>query len=725
MIKKLRKDPILWGIICISLVCLSVLLWNRHQVEQANKEVHFSLDYQEIELLAEQSEWTTEEWLQKFKEWGCGSVAIQEESIKSLAKEGKNLTSRIVLEIKETIDWKDHYPETLVEKIRNHTYRDDQLVIISEDSALSEFLKRGMKARYPADFYDLYEDGDKLFVVVKTDFDQLLYTSTLKAVNANTKEVAEIRDVYENQFEEAGVGFDPEKIKTAKAAGLKIIPRPANYNKHPEMLVKAFIQDVEAYDMEPEAMIFGGRELVGQPTQGNELYEYMKENKISVALIETPVQRSHIAQEGIDELTEALDYDAVRLFSVANYIQKRYKFYNYDGSEEIENTLYRAITERNIRLIYFKPFKWNDALYVTDTEEYERMFVTLEKRLAEHHITIGDFTIMNVDKPSWVLIGISALGLVSMSLLWLMQFVALPTKWKYALLGVGSAGVFGGLFIAPNTMAKVLALYAAILMPSIAATMVIFGLRHALLEKHEASFGEIVGASVKNAVLPIMIATLGGLYVGGILSDSKYLLEMDIFRGVKLSQLMPLVIAVAVYILVFGYRRKREMMAEKGLYFKDLKRIMMEDIKIYYILLAGVVGIVGYIYIARTGHETNIEPSDLEMIVRNFLEVELLARPRTKEFLLAFPALVMIYSFAKQRVKLFLFPALLVVTIGLTSVANTFSHLRTPLYLSIVRTLYSFGFGIIIGVIGTVVFYLCLKIYQTYFEKWVLKWTEL
>lgn len=124
----------------------------------------------------------------------------------------------------------------------------------------------------------------------------------------------------------------------------------------------------------------------------------------------------------------------------------------------------------------------------------------------------------------------------------------------------------------------------------------------------------------------------------------------------------------------------------KKFYFEDLKRILMEDIKVIYVALAGVVAIVGYLYIARTGHETSIEPTDAEMIVRNFLEVSLLARPRTKEFLLAFPALVMIYSFAKQRMKILLLPTLLVVSIGLTSIANTFSHLRTPLYLSIVRT---------------------------------------
>ncbi len=97
-----------------------------------------------------------------------------------------------------------------------------------------------MEERYPADFYDVYESNNKQYIVVKTDFDQILYTSTLKAVNANTKEVAEIRDVYQNIFEDAGLGFDPVKIELVKKSELNIVPRPANYDKYPEQLSKCF-----------------------------------------------------------------------------------------------------------------------------------------------------------------------------------------------------------------------------------------------------------------------------------------------------------------------------------------------------------------------------------------------------------------------------------------------------------------------------------------------------
>ena len=44
-----------------------------------------------------------------------------------------------------------------------------------------------------------------------------------------------------------------------------------------------------------------------------------------------------------------MDYNTVRVFSMWDYVQYRYGYYGYEGTEEIVNTLFRAIVERNIR----------------------------------------------------------------------------------------------------------------------------------------------------------------------------------------------------------------------------------------------------------------------------------------------------------------------------------------------------------------------------------------
>jgi hypothetical protein len=116
-----------------------------------------------------------------------------------------------------------------------------------------------------------------------------------------------------------------------------------------------------------------------------------------------------------------------------------------------------------------------------------------------------------------------------------------------------------------------------------------------------------------------------------------------------------------------------------------------------------IVGLGAY-YILRTGHNSSLEVSSMEMLVRNKLEDFLVARPRTKEFLVAFPAIMMMVYCAVRRWKLWTILFGLAGVIGITSVCNTFQHIRTPLYLGLYRTGYGLIFGIIIGIVGILIF---------------------
>ena len=127
-------------------------------------------------------------------------------------------------------------------------------------------------------------------------------------------------------------------------------------------------------------------------------------------------------------------------------------------------------------------------------------------------------------------------------------------------------------------------------------------------------------------------------------------------------------------------------------------------------ILAGMAGGVLYIYIARSGHETTIQPSNLEMIFRNFLELKLLARPRLKEFLFAVPSLMLFIYIAFKAYKPLIWIIGIPAVITFTSLINTFCHLRTPLYLSIVRTFLSLGIGIIIGGLLIILIELIIRI---------------
>jgi len=146
-------------------------------------------------------------------------------------------------------------------------------------------------------------------------------------------------------------------------------------------------------------------------------------------------------------------------------------------------------------------------------------------------------------------------------------------------------------------------------------------------------------------------------------------------------------------------------------------RFLNKDIKIYYGIIVGIIGAAAYVYISRTGHETNVQPSRIEMITRNFMEYVLLARPRTKEFLIAFPAIFAAVYAASKKSEFFTGIFMLAAAIGTSSVINTFSHLRTPIYLSLARTVIALGFGIVIGIIAVIIIDIIYKIYSRLQER--------
>ena len=100
----------------------------------------------------------------------------------------------------------------------------------------------------------------------------------------------------------------------------------------------------------------------------------------------------------------------------------------------------------------------------------------------------------------------------------------------------------------------------------------------------------------------------------------------------------------------------------------------------------------GAVYILRTGN-FGLPVANMEIVLREFLEKVLVVRPRTKEFLIGHPALYILLRERRGKAA-WLMP---VAVIGQLSMVNTFSHIHTPLLVTLIRTGYGLVFGYIIG----------------------------
>lgn len=710
-----KENKLLCIIIVLSLLVALAAVGGRLFVESKNKTYDIVLDYHEIEAMAEQSDQDVSWWLRQFKEMGITKVGLLEENLVTLMEDTEMPISATVMDIiMKDADWEKDYPESFIQAMYENGFDRYDLLVESASKESFDFISKAITERYKPDKYLINPSETGGYILLNGTAKETLYTEKYKYMNSIKKGFIEQDEIVSSKLMYLNYGMLPSKVSIIQDAGMKMMPRTASYEGwNDSQYVKAVIKSYSELGVVPEYMIVGGEAIIGLDDGIEIASNYITENNITLGLIENTTQLQNLLQLGVNEAVVGTDYNSVRVFSVWDYIQNRYQYYGYEGAKEIENTLFRAVVERNIRLIYFKPIKEfkDQHVYVTDIEEYQTMFTNLEDRLSEHGFRFGETAPM---KPYQVnlLIKLSiAIGCVAAAVLLIRTILPIDRRWKMGLTGLGIVGVLGTYYVMPAF---------AELITSFAAAVIFACLATAFLVKQSKSYADklnkdeklnkIIFLSIATLVGAVVLSLLGGMMTAAPISSISHMLEIDIFRGVKLAQLLPLVFFIIVYLAYYGFGENKRLPGR--LEFRDLHDLMNASIKVWMVVIGVLVAGVGAYYILRTGHDSSIEVSNFEMLFRNTLEDKLLARPRTKEFLFAFPAVMMMVYTSVRRFKLWPIIFGLASVIGLTSVINTFMHIRTPLYLGFIRTGYSLLFGIIIGIIAIFVFELLHKLYK-------------
>ncbi|SMP45205.1 DUF5693 family protein [Anoxynatronum buryatiense] len=705
-------------IVCIivSILASGLSLVSRMKAEAQLNQVDIYVDYFEVNELARQSEHNTVWWLDYFRQLGATHVVLEEESLGLLRQALKPLRVDVGQDILKEWNWQKTTPSALAAYHETVGIRDYDVVIMTEEETLYQQIAAGLHSRYETDRFTLQPGDDGSVIIIHGTIEDAVYNPPADLTDFEGQNYFRERRLHSSQLTRLGLGFDQDKISTIQQAGLQVMPRPFSYGDWGgETYLRGYLDDLTTHEIIPDILFFGGKQLPGAEDESLSLLtSFMNQHGIRAGLVETSFQREHLEQEGIETLTESLDYQAVRVFNVWPFVQERYRFYHYDGAEEIENTLYRAVTERNIRMIYFKPFKESTTVYVTDPEEYATIFQRFETRIARHGLSLGKASVFPEAHPSLALQSLMALGVAAAAVLLLRKLFPLSDRVGVILFLMGIVPLIFLLFWRTGWGEKLTAMAAAILFPSLGMDHFCRQMWKWHQQKKRFSYLQSMKEGVVLLIQVSLISSIGALLVAALLSDVRYLLEMDIFRGVKISQLIPIAFYGLIFLHYFGYLRSEDRLAEPGIRPTEIRALLMENIKVLYVAAMGFLLVAGYIYIARTGHEGNLQPTEIEMIIRNILEESLLVRPRTKEFTVAFPALLLGAYLASLRYKSLIFLAGLAAVIGQTSIVNTFSHLRTPVLVSVIRTAYSMAAGI-----GFSVIYLALMIgFVWLLERW-------
>ena len=669
---KIRKHLAI--VLIIGMICSGILLKGRIDTEKNYKNVDIVLDYEQVlNMAAESDEHDVEYFLREFKKLGVTSVGLVETTLDTLEEhEGAGVDVRL-----EGYD----------------------LIVDSKDSDIIQFVKNGYEKKFGSKSFEII-DADTIKILGDRS-DYIFDNITVRDNEGKYVGTDKIGKGSKKQF--IGIGYLNADVELIKKAGLEVVPRPFyNSEYENEKSIDFYFDFMDENNIKPRFILFAGKEILGGAENVDRLAKELEARGIVPGMIENSVQREHLEQDGMEQLVQKMDYRATRVFNLWEYLQKRfdYQIPFHRSGQEVMNSIYRAVTERNIRVVYFKPFIDGKDVYVTDMDIYGARFAELEKRLGRHKINIAPVQPMNTNYPNRLLQMGVATGIVAAGFVLLENMVRARKKLFTILFGVSAALAVGPFAagIATDMAAKVFALLASIILPSVAMFAGLNMVKKILAapKREKIKTKDIMVESAILLVIMSAISLIGAMFETSMLSHSKYLLEMDIFRGVKISQVGPIGITVLIWMAIFGYKRSED----RNTISKDeILRLLNENIKVWHVVLAGALGAFAIVYIARMGHETSIQPSSIEILSRNTLEYILKARPRTKAITIAHPAMLMLVYIAYRKKEWLVLPISLAVSIGQGNIVNTFSHLRTPLYMSLYRSIYEIAIGVLVGAV--------------------------
>ena len=706
----LKKDRLLVLLALLGLLASLVPIVNRVQTEESNKYYDYVLDYASLRSMARQSSQTEDEWLDLFRSLGVDKVALSEASALNLHDNAAiPVHAMTVKKAAESYGWENNYPAEVVSWLSESTDVSDA-IIWTETAAAYEWMLDAFNARFENFEAKTYLEGEHGFIFIRQQENGM-----------KGEKLLDLR-----------LGIWPGTVELIERHGYQIVPRTVTQkDMNGTKFAEAYIDVLKHYNA--PYFMNNGDELVGyESDEGWDLLvQYLNESGASVAMMEQNDQSQNQTWPGIEDLLNETGYRGIRVFNEWAYIQNRYQYCGYEGPEEITNTFFRAIAERNCKVIFLKMILEPDSdvswdadekewVYITDPAEYEKMLTDLDTRLAPLGYTRGTVPAMQMEDPSVLLKVVQGIGTAALLVMLFDLFFFIGKRWRTILLVLGALGFAGLAVLKPAMFRLILSMSGGIVMPSLAAV----GLCRVLMEKRrtepQAKFGRVLGYTLGISVLTILAAFCGSLLATSALSQLSYMIEMDLYRGVKIMQLIPIGLFILAYLLVYAYEETGARDAvlahvgprgEKGrvkrfnAYFAQVMKTPMQlgwFVAIVVIAVAAVFLLLVFVYyIYRTGNSTTTP--ETELAFRNFLENTLIARPRTKEMLIGWPMLMLFIWSLRRGMKFLPMVFGTGMTIGLVSVVNTFLHIRTPFLLSLLRTGWGILFGLLIGLAAVVI----------------------
>jgi hypothetical protein len=486
-----------------------------------------------------------------------------------------------------------------------------------------------------------------------------------------------------------GFGLSARIVESLQQAGFAVIPQLVSSPRESEVELLNKIRKIQQFK-NIKTILFSGKEVPGHRGGMDVVISQMKDLKLNFGFLEfTP-------QAGAARLAEHLPERTIIVHMITNARM------NQLDPDQVANQFVRAVLERGARILYLRPY--------LNSEEHESLLVdnrtylvNLKSRLENLGFRLSpiDVPVMtNLRHISFIEILMITLAMSMLLVLVVEKVYVLDIKYvQYLIAGVVIFNIlafFSGHLLATR---RLFALMTAVVTPFWAMVQS-FPLEETLATtktEFKTRFQEVI----KNSLKMIAHTAVGILLIVGLLSDPYYMQKIYTFSGVKIAFVLP-ILMIALFSFFYPLKIK---------YWRYLIKKLINTPITYGGLAFVSVLMVGFaLYILRSGNSISFAPDGA---LRDLLSQLFVVRPRTKEFLIGYPAFILaglFYGTVFHKARLWAW--LSVAIIAPISLMNSFAHIHSPLFLSIVRSFNGWLLGVLVAVILFFVYHLIQRLWK-------------
>lgn len=471
-------------------------------------------------------------------------------------------------------------------------------------------------------------------------------------------------------------GLPENAIAEVLGAGLEVTARVVNYPGATPQAIETTLAGVRSLGI--RKVVFSGDQVLGYRGATRETARSIVRHGLYFGRVEFAKQKGEV------DLAEHISGRVIVVHSIS---QNEMPALNANSAAE---RFGKAVKERGVRMCYVRMLDTASSDVLASSAGYV-------SRIAKEITSAGyalrsSHPLGEVGAPEWtrVLVGLGvAAGLVLLILTVVDLSASAVVIWT-----VAAALICAAIPLTGDIGRKAVALLSALVFPTLAAMVAVRNGPDGstpVTSPFLRALGRLVTA--------VAISAAGGLLIVGLLSSRDFMLRIDQFAGIKLAHVAPLLILAVLFAGNVAWKSDT-WAAQKQRVVESIRKLAMNPVMIWQAAGLAVLMVIVGLMVARSGNDAGLQVSGAELKFRAILDRVMLVRPRTKEFLIGYPALILGIAYALRGRRQWAAPLVALGSIGLASALNTFCHIHTPLALSALRTLNGLIAGSLVGLIA-------------------------